>query len=72
MARWVIASSELLTPLYNLMEERLLEGGFMQMGETTVQVLKEKNRAASTKSQMWVRARDSTIGPHYRASQISL
>ena len=63
MARWMIKLSEQLTPLYNLLQEELLNGGFMQMDETPVQVLKESGRDAATKSYMWVRARDRTTGP---------
>ena len=58
MARWMIKTTGLLTPLYNLMEEDLLGGGFLQMDETTVQVLKEPGRRAEAKSYMWVRARN--------------
>ncbi len=63
MARWIIKTSEVLTPLYNMMQEDLLSGGILQMDETPVLVLKEPNREASTKSYMWVRARDRTTGP---------
>ena len=63
MARWMIKVADLLTPLYNMLEEDLLAGGVIQMDETTVQVLKEPGRDASTKSYMWVRARDGTVGP---------
>lgn len=63
MARWMIKVSDVLTPLYNLMQDELLGGGILQMDETSVQVLKEPGREASTKSYMWVRARDRTTGP---------
>lgn len=63
MARWMIKVSEVLTPLYNLMQDELLGGGILQMDETSVQVLKEPSRDASTKSYMWVRARDAATGP---------
>jgi transposase len=54
----MIKVSELLTPLTNLLHEKLLEGPFIQMDETTVQVLKEKDRNPTTKSYMWVQTRD--------------
>jgi transposase len=55
MARWLIQLYEKLLPLYNLLEERLLEGRYLQMDETTVQVLKEPEKKATSKSYMWVR-----------------
>jgi transposase len=58
LANWMIKVSELLVPLTNLMHEKLLEGPFIQMDETTVQVLKEKDRKPTTKSYMWVQTRD--------------
>lgn len=63
MARWMIKLTELLTPLYNLLQDELMSGGILQMDETTIQVLKEPDRAPSTKSYMWVRARDAKTGP---------
>ncbi len=63
MARWMIKLTDILTPLYNLLQEDLMAGGILQMDETSVQVLKEPGRSASTKSYMWVRARDATTGP---------
>jgi transposase len=55
MARWLIQLYGKLLPLYNLLEERLLEGVYLQMDETTVQVLKEAGKKATSKSYMWVR-----------------
>lgn len=63
MARWMIKLGELFTPLYNMLQDELFAGGLMQMDETTVQVLKEPDRNPSSKSYMWVRARDGTTGP---------
>ena len=63
MARWMMKTADLLTPLYNLLEERLHEGGVLQMDETPVQVLKESGKTPQSKSYMWVRARDGTTGP---------
>ena len=42
--------------IWNVLEERLLSSFYTSCDETTVQVLKEKDRAAETKSWMWVRA----------------
>lgn len=57
LSNWMIKSGELAQPLMNLMEERLLEDGYIKMDETTVQVLKEPGKKATTKSYMWVRWR---------------
>ena len=51
----MIRLGELIVPLMNLMEETQLGYDVLQMDETTVQVLKEDGRAATTKSRMWVR-----------------
>ena len=55
MARWLIEVSQDLMPLYNLLEEKMLSSSYIQMDETTVQVLKESGKKATTKSYMWVR-----------------
>lgn len=55
MARWLIAVSQKLMPLYNLLQEDLLSRHYLNMDETTVQVLKEDGRKATSKSYMWVR-----------------
>lgn len=54
-ANWMIKSSELLQPLYNLLNDQLLESGYVHMDETPVQVLKEPGKKAESKSYMWVR-----------------
>lgn len=55
MARWLIKVSDQLVPLYNLLQEKLLTNTYIQMDETTVQVLKEDGKKATSKSYMWVR-----------------
>ena len=62
MAGWMIRLGELIVPLINLMNETQLGYDILQMDETTVQVLKEPGRAATSKSYMWVR----TGGPPSR------
>jgi transposase len=57
LSNWMIKSGELVQPLMNLLEERALESGYLKMDETTVQVLKEPGKKATTKSYMWVRWR---------------
>ena len=54
-ANWMIQVAKLCQPLVNLMQDQLLESAYLHMDETTVQVLREPNRQASTKSYMWVR-----------------
>ena len=54
MANWMIRVGDLIRPLINLMQEVLLGYDMLQMDETTLQVLKEKDRAATSKSYMWV------------------
>src|SRR5471032_1012088 len=41
LARWVIGAAGVLLPLLNLMRDALLEGAFLHVDETVVQVLKE-------------------------------
>ena len=55
MARWLIQVSEKLIPVWNVLEERVLDSGYLAVDATSVQVLKEKNRKPQDKSFMWVR-----------------
>jgi transposase len=61
MANWMIKCSELLQPLYNLLNDQLLASGYVHMDETPVQVLKEPDKSPESKSYMWVR---KTGGPN--------
>ncbi len=54
-ANWMIKVGELLIPLINLLQEKLLSGPLIHMDETTLQVLNEPGRTAQQKSYMWVR-----------------
>lgn len=55
MANWVIRASELyLKPLYDLLHEELLKKDIVQADETTVEVLHEPGRKATTDSYMWL------------------
>jgi transposase/uncharacterized coiled-coil protein SlyX len=54
LANWMLKLGELVVPLINLLRDSVLEYGVVQMDETTVQVLKEDNKAAASKSYMWV------------------
>jgi len=54
LARWVIGASQLLQPLHNLMRDTLMDGPFIHMDETVVQVLKIPDKAPTSNSDMWV------------------
>ena len=54
LARWVIGAAGVLQPLLNLMRDALLEGAFLHVDETVVQVLKEAGKAPTSNSYMWV------------------
>lgn len=56
MARWVIGSSGLLQPLFNLTRDTLLDSPVIHMDETVVQVLKEPDKKATSNSYMWVQS----------------
>ena len=52
----MIGSSHLLQPLLNLMRDMLLDGAFIHIDETVVQVLKEPDKKPTSQSYMWVQA----------------
>lgn len=54
LSHWVIKASELLQPLVNLLEDEIQDYDIAYADETTVQVLKEKDKVAESKSYMWV------------------
>ena len=54
LARWVIAAAKVLQPVHNLIRDQLFDGRILHLDETTVQVLKEPGRPASSLSYMWV------------------
>jgi transposase len=56
-AHWMIKMGNLIQPLMNLLNDELLESSYIQMDETRVQVLKEKDKRAESQSYMWVRSR---------------
>lgn len=55
LARWMIQTAEKLKPLEEAMNSVLTQYPVLQMDETPVQVLKEKDRSPSSQSYMWVR-----------------
>jgi transposase len=55
MANWIMAASrDWLTPLVNLMHQKLLQEKHLHADETTVQVMNEENRKNTSDSYMWV------------------
>lgn len=54
LARYVIEASKALQPIANIMRDTLFDGSVMHMDETSVQVLKEPGKKATSKSYMWV------------------
>ena len=54
LANWMIRAGQLVQPLINLMQDRLLSHDIIQMDETTVQVLKESGKKAQSKSYLWL------------------
>jgi transposase len=73
LANWMIKAGILLQPLLNLLEEQLLAYPVMHCDETTLQVLKEPDKPARSKSYMWVRVGGPPTQPirlfHYAPSR---
>lgn len=73
LASWMIKSGELIQPVINLLEDKLLAYPVMHCDETSLQVLKEPDKQASQKSYMWVRVGGSPTQPirlfHYADSR---
>lgn len=57
LASWMIRCGDLVTPLINLLRDRMLEGPLVQCDETPIQVLKVPGKKPTSKSFMWVTAR---------------
>jgi transposase len=55
MSGWMIREGQEVQPVINLLQDKLLDHGVVQMDETPVQVLKEPKKVATSKSYMWVR-----------------
>ena len=53
MARWIIRCSQAFMPLYNLMKDVIIEHDVASMDATTLQVLDEPGRLATTKSYVY-------------------
>lgn len=56
MARWIIKLGELCQPLINLCHDHVLSQKVLHIDETVLQVLKENQKRAESKSYMWTLA----------------
>jgi hypothetical protein len=54
MANWMVQAGKVLTPIHNRMHELLISCEVLHADETTVQVLHETGRAATSESTMWM------------------
>lgn len=55
MARWVVDCGLSLKPIYDLLEQSIWDYDITLADETGIQVLKEPDRAAQSKSWLWIR-----------------
>lgn len=54
LCQQVVKAGELIQPLINLLQDKVLSYPVLQMDETVVQVLKEPDKPAQSQSYMWV------------------
>ncbi|MBU2885501.1 IS66 family transposase [Gilvimarinus agarilyticus] len=72
LANWMIRSGQLVQPLINLLQDKLLVQPVIHLDETTVQVLNEPGKTAESQSYMWVMgsfAASPTVLFHYADSR---
>jgi transposase len=69
LASWMIKCGALVQPLINMLEDKMFEQPMVHMDETTVQVLNEPGKKASSKSYMWVRRAANIILFDYSPSR---
>lgn len=53
MCHWTIKIAEKCKPLWDLLQQQARSGSYLQMDETTFQVMKEEGRKNQTKSFLW-------------------
>ena len=64
MANWIISNAtDFFTPMFDFFHRTLLKRVFLMADETPVQVLKEPDRRAQTKSYMWIFRTGEDTGP---------
>jgi transposase len=54
MCNWAMQAAAACTPLLNLLRDEVLSGSYVNIDETTLQVLQEPGRDPTTKSYMWI------------------
>lgn len=54
MCNWAMQAADVCRPLLNLLQDEVLSGFYVNIDETTLQVLKEPGRDPTTKSYMWI------------------
>ena len=54
MCNWAMQAAIACRPLLNLLQEEVLAGSYLNIDETTLQVLQEPGRDPTTKSYMWI------------------
>lgn len=71
MARWIIMVSKQLHPIITLLKEIAFTRNYLQMDETTLQVLNEPGREATSKSYMWIMSspEDNIFLYHYASTR---
>ncbi len=69
MANWVIKCSLAVQPLVNMIQDAIYNQGCIHIDETTIQVLKEEGRKASSKSYMWVQKAGNNIIFNYHPTR---
>tara|TARA_R110002049_G_C9177390_1_gene563007 strand:+ start:606 stop:2180 length:1575 start_codon:yes stop_codon:yes gene_type:complete len=75
LANWMIKTGQLIQPLINLLEDKLLSYPILHCDETHIQVLQEPGKTAQSNSYMWVRVGGPPTQPvrlfHYADSRRS-
>jgi transposase len=54
MCNWAVQTASACQPLLNLLQDEVLAGSFINIDETTLQVLREPGRDPTSKSYMWI------------------
>ena len=54
MCNWAMQAASACLPLLNLLQDEVVSGSFINIDETTLQVLQEPGRDPTTKSYMWI------------------
>ncbi|MGK5089866.1 IS66 family transposase [Bdellovibrionota bacterium FG-2] len=62
MAEWIIRLGKAVTPLMNLLQERLIDGEYLSCDETPLRVLTEDGKQIKNLHYLWVRSRPSDFG----------